>query len=33
MHGNDVMSNDTWCVVTVMFRLQYYWNNVMTNAT
>ena len=27
------MSNDTWYGVTLMFRLRYYWNNVMSNAT
>ena len=27
------MSNDTWYGVTLMFILQYYWHNVMSNAT
>ena len=27
------MSNDTWYGVALMFRLRYYWNNVMSNAT
>ena len=27
------MSNDTWYGVTLMFRLRYYWNNVMSNPT
>ena len=32
MYWNEFMSNDTWCGVTLMFRLRYYWNNVMSNA-
>ena len=33
MFLNAVMSNDTWYGVTLMFRLRYYWNTVMSNAT
>ena len=33
MYWNDVMSNDTWYGVTLMFRLRYYWNKCMSNAT
>ena len=33
MYWNDVMSNDTWYGVTLMFRLRYYRINVMSNAT
>ena len=33
MYWNDVMSNDTWYGVTLMFRLRNYWNNVISNAT
>ncbi len=31
--NNEFMSNDIWYGVTLMFRLRYYWNNVMSNAT
>ena len=27
------MSSGTWYGVTLMFTLQYYWHNVMSNAT
>ena len=33
MYWNEFMSNDTWYGVTLMFILQYYWHNVMSNAT
>ena len=33
MYWIDVMSNDKWYGVTLMFRLLHYSNNVMTNAT
>ena len=33
MYGNDVMSKDAWYGLTLMFRLRYYWNNVISNAT
>ena len=32
MYWNEFMSNDTWYGVTLMFRLRYYWNNVMSTA-
>ena len=33
MYWNEFLSNDTWYGVTLMFRLRYFWNNVMSNAT
>ena len=32
-YWNEFMSNDTRYGVTLMFRLRYDWNNVMSNAT